>query len=208
MTTRPNAAPARPESHAVGLACDSDEPLDDLASRFYDRYDGVLACRDGSYVVTQFVTESTGFRAGRQAVQDVESVGFRVRKVDRDLVDTSEVAARLDVTRQAVNHWADGRRANDFPPPLGSPGGKRIWAWSQIVPWAQARGKAIDELRPLSLDDSARLDVWLLERRNGHLLRSVGKPVVADETVGVKGVYKSAGSDMYLQSSRNWLLEQ
>ena len=204
------SAAAHATTYAVSMSCDSDEQLDHLAIRFYDRYDGVLVQRDNSYIATQFVEESSGMRAGRLAIQDMEAIGLRVRKIDRDLVDTGEVALRLSRSRQAVNYWADGKRRTNFPPPLGSPGGKRIWAWSQIFEWVNA---SIDlELaapRPISLSDCSRLDVWIMGNRDStSSLRTIGRPITRSDNAGIKGWYKSAGADLYQQVPENWLLEK
>jgi hypothetical protein len=163
--------------------------------------------REGRFVVTLFVTETDGLRAGLQAVQDVESIGFTVRKVDRDLVDIPEVAARLEVSRQAVNLWATGKRSTDFPAPLGSPGGKRIWAWGQVLSWAKVHRQVTDEPEPLSLDDAARLDVWLSDRAALPMLQKLGGSSITEASGNAKGGYGSAGADLYRQAPANWLLE-
>lgn len=64
------------------------------------------------------------------------------RKVDvEDLVGATEIVERLNLkTRHAVRSWR--LRCPDFPPPVAKLATGPIWAFSDIVKWAEATGHA------------------------------------------------------------------
>jgi hypothetical protein len=54
----------------------------------------------------------------------------------RDLVNITDIAERVGVTREAVRHWSAGkRRAGQFPDPIDAPGGQKIWEWASVHAW-------------------------------------------------------------------------
>ena len=60
--------------------------------------------------------------------------------VDVDnLVGTAEVAHRLGVSYRLVHNWLN--RYDDFPTPVSTIGGLRIWNWPDIEAWARATGR-------------------------------------------------------------------
>ena len=61
-----------------------------------------------------------------------------------DLLTRSEIAARLGVTRQAVQNWTSGRRQDDFPLAVNPVGGG-AWSWHDVWAWALSCGRAEDD---------------------------------------------------------------
>ena len=57
-----------------------------------------------------------------------------------DPVGVVEVAARLNVTRSAVNQWRV--RNIGFPPPRWLVGNRPAWDWSDVRQWAQDSGRS------------------------------------------------------------------
>lgn len=56
-----------------------------------------------------------------------------------DLVSATEIAERLNLkSRQAVRSWR--QRYPDFPPPVAKLTSGPVWAFSDIVRWAEATG--------------------------------------------------------------------
>lgn len=54
----------------------------------------------------------------------------------RDLVNITDIADRVGVTREAVRNWASGRRRTGvFPLPLDTPGGQKVWEWAAVHSW-------------------------------------------------------------------------
>jgi len=63
-------------------------------------------------------------------------------EVDQDLVNVSDVAHRVGVSREAVRLWIDGRRGpGGFPPPAGSPGSSKVWRWARVAEWLASNYK-------------------------------------------------------------------
>lgn len=80
----------------------------------------------------------------------------------RDLVSTSDIAERIGVTREAVRHWSAGRRREGaFPPPVGVPGGSKIWEWSSIHAWLRHNLGIWDGLDMPSRLEFSEIDGWI-----------------------------------------------
>ena len=85
-----------------------------------------------------------------------------IKRVDLDLVSLSQIAERLDITREAVRLWASGQRRKGFPVPFTSAGQSLLWAWSEVYDWLTPE-ETEGDAHPLSLN--------LIERTNGSLAR-------------------------------------
>ncbi|MDP1712056.1 MAG: hypothetical protein Q8K86_06330 [Candidatus Nanopelagicaceae bacterium] len=83
---------------------------------------------------------------------------IKIKRVDLDLVSLSQIAERLNVTREAVRLWATGERRQDFPAPFTSAGQSLLWAWSDVFDWLTE-----EEIQ----DDPLPLPINLIERSNG-----------------------------------------
>ena len=87
---------------------------------------------------------------------------IKIKRVDLDLVSLSQIAERLDVTREAVRLWAIGQRRKDFPEPFTSAGQSLLWAWSDVFNWLTK-----EEVK----NDPLPLPINLIERSNGVYAR-------------------------------------
>jgi len=87
---------------------------------------------------------------------------IKIKRVDLDLVSLSQIAERLDVTREAVRLWAIGQRRKDFPEPFTSAGQSLLWAWSDVFDWLTE-----EEVQ----DDPLPLPINLIEHWNGAYAR-------------------------------------
>jgi hypothetical protein len=150
--------------YRVGFETISPMSIEDLGQAFYAQFDGVLAERCGRIGVWVYVEASSALHAAMSVIPRLEEIGFSVVRVDQDLVDGPEIANRLNVSRQAVQHWAVGTRGSSFPVPVGFVGGKRLWTWGQIAEWARREGKT-DEPLGLDQDSAAEVDAMLGRRR-------------------------------------------
>lgn len=80
---------------------------------------------------------------------------IKIKRVDLDLVSLSQIAERLDVTREAVRLWATGERRQDFPIPFTSAGQSLLWAWSEVFDWLTEEEMQADPLPlPINLIES------------------------------------------------------
>jgi len=64
------------------------------------------------------------------------------RQVDLDdLVDATEIARRLGVSRpQVVHDWR--RRHPEFPDPVLRIANVHVWLWPDVAKWAKSTGRA------------------------------------------------------------------
>ena len=58
---------------------------------------------------------------------------------DCDPVGTVEIAARLGVSRSAVDQWR--HRGLSFPEPTWTVGGRPAWRWGDVAAWASETGR-------------------------------------------------------------------
>lgn len=156
--------------------------LEELSKKFYSKFDGIVTERGGRIVVTVYVADGTSrIESACDLIPQLEQMEFSIVCVDQDLVDGPEIAARLGLKRQAVDHWARGTRGSGFPFPRGCPGGKRIWTWGQITAWLPPK---YEEPTALTPDEAAQIDNFLVQRRLkvsggvrvpvGHLAEAAG----------------------------------
>jgi len=87
---------------------------------------------------------------------------IKIKRVDLDLVSLSQIAERLDVTREAARLWAIGERRQDFPEPFTSAGQSLLWAWSEVFDWLTEEE---------TQNDPHPLPINLIERLNGIYAR-------------------------------------
>ncbi len=73
-----------------------------------------------------------------------KTTGGRVPRAFDELVATAEIAARCDVTTEAVRLWTSGRRRTGSPFPLprqqvaiGQARTMRLYAWRDVVAWVR-----------------------------------------------------------------------
>ena len=96
-----------------------------------------------------FIREAPTFgEALRSAIEQVESVsGVRVARVEPDdLVTMSEIAQRLDRSRESVRLLVAGERGpGGFPAPVSHLKARtRLWRWSEVAAWAERHDQPID----------------------------------------------------------------
>jgi hypothetical protein len=89
--------------------------------------------------VTANVEAPNAVRAAVTLINDVRTATpAKPVMAARDLVNITDIADRVGVTREAVRHWAGGkRRVGEFPRPLDAPGGQKIWEWASVHSWVR-----------------------------------------------------------------------
>jgi predicted DNA-binding transcriptional regulator AlpA len=95
-----------------------------------------------------FIREAPTFAAAvRSAIEQVESTGLRVIRVEPDdLVTMSEIAQRLGRSREGIRLLISGARGpRSFPPPCSHLKARsRLWRWSEVAAWAKRHDQRVD----------------------------------------------------------------
>ena len=111
--------------------------------------DGLVNYKNGS-VYLDFDREDENLeRAIISAIKDIESanIGAKIVSVAPEhLVNLSEIAERVAMTRQAVSLLIQGSRGKgDFPKPILKICNKSpLWRWSAVAEWFYQQGKIND----------------------------------------------------------------
>lgn len=150
---------------AIKLIATSWLDEDALGKDFFEHFDGALAQRDGEWVITIYQESSSARNAAIASIQQLEKMGFSVRRVDRDLVDIPEIAIRLGRQRQNIHQFVTGIRRGSFPAPYTYLGDKRVWMWIDVATWA-LEALSHQEEQALTHDDACFVDAYLSERRD------------------------------------------
>jgi hypothetical protein len=148
-----------------------------LSTAFYEHFEGVIAAQDGQIQVAVLLQGRDPLAISMDAVIRLETAltGTVVKSADPDLVDITEIAERMNVTRANAHQLATGQRGSGFPEPIGRPSGHRIWAWGSVNEWIRThRPSSWQGTRTLSTNDYRRLDGWLAERPAPVMLLETG----------------------------------
>jgi predicted DNA-binding transcriptional regulator AlpA len=118
-----------------------DENTSGLEDSLYDAgcNDALIHFRNGA-VYLNFDREAVSLEeAVISAIKDVQSarVNAEVASVaPENLVTESEIAKRLNKSRQTVSLWIKGNRRKSFPHPIMRLAEKSsLWSWSEVVLW-------------------------------------------------------------------------
>ena len=87
-----------------------------------------------------------------QFMSDLRQAGVSVKRFDLDMVSVSEIALRLDVSRETVRLWTQGKRRSGFPEAFTVAGETTLWRWSDVHPWVMTQGIQVDDLLPIPGD--------------------------------------------------------
>ena len=118
-----------------GIDLEDEDTLSKLAEV---EVDGAGPHDDQLVQITASIPADNAIRAATQLVNRMREFLPSATPVmaDRDLVNVSDIAERISVSREAVRHWSNGlRREGNFPPPIDSPGGSKVWQWGAIHAW-------------------------------------------------------------------------
>lgn len=147
--------------------------LDNVMGRFFEMFDGEIALQDGRLHIGIYTDTDDPLASVADVVSRLEvALGVTIECTDPDLVDIPEIASRTGRTRQNIQQIATGKRGrHPFPPPLGAPGGKRIWDWATVNHWFKTvmPDLAWDECG-LTRDEARLADAWLYRRRTSRPL--------------------------------------
>lgn len=109
------------------------------ANAIYDLFGDVLVSECRGVMAIEFARESGTFEdAMIPALVTLLEHGIKVARVEpNDLVGVSEIARRINHSRQSVHQYITGSRGDgEFPLPTANlEGNQPLWHWQDIVAW-------------------------------------------------------------------------
>lgn len=154
-----------------GLEVNDDEQVDRL---YTDEFVLVPAAADGVTTLDVEVEAASGEDALKIFYDHICQVeGITVERIDEDLVNTTEIAVRLGVSRETPRTWAAPESVVGIPFPkhrtvVGSSGKpQRLWCWADVYAWAATTKPGSIKDLPVPLDAAAV--TWF----NAQMLRQV-----------------------------------
>lgn len=158
----------------------------ELVDELIDEFDATAGTDHTGHDFVTVVGKGRTFEdAARAAVTELQVKGLCIIRLVPDLVTRSEIAERLGVTRQAVQHWVTGSRRRTFPKAVNPVGGG-VWSWHDVHEWAVAQGHCDRE--DLAFPTSAECDVinaWIESGQRGPRMFSSGPRVTTHGTMVV-----------------------
>ncbi|MDO5093539.1 MAG: homeobox domain-containing protein [Propionibacteriaceae bacterium] len=142
------------------------EHIDDsLIDQLIDEFNGTVGTDHTGHEFVTVLGEGPNFdAAARATVIQLQALGLCLTRLVPDLATRSEIAARLGVTRQAVQNWTSGKRKEGFPKAINPVGGG-VWLWHDVWKWATTHGHAtVDDVSYPSQAEVDIINAWLASR--------------------------------------------
>lgn len=160
----------------AGLDLDDLNILDAL---FTDEFVLVPSEVDGVVSLDVEIDAPSGESALQKLVHHLKSIqGVHLVRIDLDLVNVSEIATRLELSREAVRLLSVGARGGgDFPQHRHIVGTQKVWAWADVHAWALVHGR-------LPEGEPAPLDAACVDWFNGQLVPAT-KPQILLHFTGI-----------------------
>lgn len=130
---------------------DLDDDFQNAAIEAFD-YVAVVGRTAGITQVDVEIEAESAERALARVIADLRGIGVTTRRVDLDLVNTSEIADRLGKSRETVRLWSTGGRRQGFPTPYAVVADSQVWAWSDVYNWATENGVEVEDVKPIPVD--------------------------------------------------------
>lgn len=115
-------------------------------------YPAVVGRTGGVVSIDAEITADSPVSALTQLASDLRQIGAVVVRFDMDLVSISEIAMRLDVSRETARLWSQGKRRAGFPAAFNAAGETLLWRWSEVYAWTGDQGLESDDLVPVPAD--------------------------------------------------------
>ncbi|MGW2131100.1 helix-turn-helix transcriptional regulator [Streptomyces coelicoflavus] len=146
-----------------GIGIDDDKVVEIV----HDTFDGVLTCHRGRHFLDVSESGVNAIDAAHRIVVRLRSSlpDLRLVRVDPDLVGVSDIAERVERSRQNVQQWVSGERRQDkrpFPDPEGIAGRSPVWRWGDVNAWlAQFDEGEGDDVCPPTREEALTIDFLL-----------------------------------------------
>lgn len=144
---------SKKEQHVYSftLILAGDVSLEELEASIYGAGcdDTLVGMRNGIAFV-DFDREAESLSAAiMSAIDDIKAIkGATVLRIEPDdLVNMSEIATRLNQSRESIRKYINNeRRAGGFPAPISNVTGRSMrWRWNEVAKWLIANGKLADD---------------------------------------------------------------
>jgi Asp-tRNA(Asn)/Glu-tRNA(Gln) amidotransferase A subunit family amidase len=155
------------------IATGLDPEAADFADRFFEAGcdDATLSFQKGA-IILDFDREARSLsHAIKSALADVESAGAQVVHIEPDhLVNLSDIATRIGITRAAASLYAKGERGQGFPAPAArvttdSP----LWDWVDVARWLHRQGR-LSRAELVRARVVRRANLAIARRREDHMV--------------------------------------
>lgn len=131
-------------------------------------YPAVVGRSGGITTVDADITAPSAVDAFQQLASDLRGLGSDLVRVELPLVNISDIAERLDVSRETARLWSSGERRSDFPSHYQNIGNSRVWSWAEVIAWAGGQGIPVEEYPPLSVEETLAINGALAHTRNAR----------------------------------------
>lgn len=88
-------------------------------------------------------------------ISDLRGRSITPVRIDLDLVNISEIAARTNLNRETVRAWTTGKHRSDFPLCFTTISNSDVWDWGTVYTWLSKQNIEIDvlyQVTPLSVE--------------------------------------------------------
>ncbi|MFD2532981.1 hypothetical protein [Gracilimonas halophila] len=167
------------EIHTFTLLLDNENELtNELEDALFQAGcdDGILYSKN-QVVYIEFDREAESLEeAVISAINDVESAGFQVARVEpSDLVTSAEISRRAQRSRQSVAQIIKGKRGKGgFPIPVAGVTGKTsVWSWAEVSNWLLKKEKIDDPFLVKKAEVIRDINDTLELRKNPFLAKKV-----------------------------------
>jgi predicted DNA-binding transcriptional regulator AlpA len=136
--------------YSLTLILDGVESWEELEAGIYGAGcdDTLVGMRSGIAFV-DFDREAESLSAAiMSAIDDIKTIqGVSILRIEPDdVVNMSEIAARLGQSRESIRKYINNeRRSGGFPAPVSNVTGRSMrWRWNEVAKWLIANGKLPD----------------------------------------------------------------
>ncbi|GAB3170516.1 helix-turn-helix transcriptional regulator [Streptomyces incanus] len=151
------------EFHFVvdGISVDDDEAV----GMVHDTFGGLLTYHRGRHFLDIAESGANAIDAAHRIVVRLRKSlpGLRLLRTDPDLVGVSDIAERVERSRQNVQQWVNGERRQDklpFPDPEGVAGRSPVWRWGDVNAWLAQFGEG-DGVHTPTREEALTIDFML-----------------------------------------------
>ncbi|MFC9258632.1 helix-turn-helix transcriptional regulator [Streptomyces hydrogenans] len=163
-----------------GISVNDAEKLEIL----YENFDALLFSQSGREVLVVTGEGNDAVTAAHAVINSLkkELPQVSILRLDADLVGISDIANRINRTRQNVAQWVAGARSapGSFPTPEGIVGKSQVWRWAEVNEWLEKRSLG-DGVRRPSRDEALIIDMIVLQTLKAQQAGRPALEVVAEQ---------------------------